>query len=88
MPLTICDNMVPFMFPYLKGFRRRRDSNKRGHGHYRNSIIDVSMYIFEIPSSFKTSICSKASITSIVMDDLNVEGMLGTAEGNIHYINF
>ena len=30
----------------------------------------------------------KTPITSLVMDELNVEGILGTAEGNIHYVNF
>ena len=30
----------------------------------------------------------KAPITALVMDELNVEGILGTAEGNIHYVNF
>ena len=28
MPLTICDNMVPFVFPYLKRFGRRQHSSK------------------------------------------------------------
>ena len=28
MPLTICDNMVPFMFPYLKWFGRRQRTKR------------------------------------------------------------
>lgn len=31
---------------------------------------------------------SKVAITSLVMDELNLEGVAGTSEGNIHYINF
>ena len=29
MTQAICDNMVPFMFPYLKQLRRKRDSSKK-----------------------------------------------------------
>ena len=36
MPLTICDNMAPFMFPYLKWFERRRDSSKQADKETRS----------------------------------------------------
>lgn len=31
---------------------------------------------------------TKTPITALVMDELNVEGIIGTAEGNVHYVNF
>jgi hypothetical protein len=34
-----------------------------------------------------TSLKAESPITSLVMDDLNVEGILGTSLGNIFYIN-
>jgi hypothetical protein len=34
-----------------------------------------------------TSLKAESSITSLVMDDLNVEGILGTSLGNIYYLN-
>ena len=34
-----------------------------------------------------TSLKAERSITSLVMDDLNVEGILGTSLGNIYYLN-
>jgi hypothetical protein len=30
---------------------------------------------------------AESAITSLVMDDLNVEGILGTSMGNIFYLN-
>ena len=50
--------------------------------------MDLITTLNASPSTSGSLTLGKASITSIVMDDLNVEGMLGTAEGNIHYINF
>ena len=40
MPLTICDNMVPFMFPYLKRSRRRQRTNKHTNKH-TNAVTDI-----------------------------------------------
>lgn len=34
-----------------------------------------------------TSLKAESPITSLVMDELNVEGILGTSLGNIFYIN-
>jgi hypothetical protein len=34
-----------------------------------------------------TSMKAESAITSLVMDDLNVEGILGTSMGNIYYLN-
>ena len=36
MPLTICDNMVPFMFPYLKRFGIQTDSSTHTYIHTRS----------------------------------------------------
>ena len=48
MPLTICDNMVPFMFPYLKRSGRRqrtpRQADKLTRSHTLTQI--VVRYIF------------------------------------------
>jgi len=30
---------------------------------------------------------TESAITALVMDDMNVEGILGTSLGNIHYVN-
>ena len=55
MPLTICDNMVPFIHVSIpqgvqekKRFKQAtKIASKRGHGHYRNSIIDIAkMWLF------------------------------------------
>ena len=43
MTQTICDNIIPFMFPYLKWFRRRRDLNNgqcKAHNHQTLFTID------------------------------------------------
>lgn len=47
------------------------------------SILDASA-----PISSGSDVKIKAPITALVMDELNMEGILGTAEGNIHYVNF
>ena len=39
MPLTICDNMVPFMFPYLKRFGRRYRTNKQTRSRTFTQIV-------------------------------------------------
>lgn len=30
---------------------------------------------------------NRAAVTSMIMDDANVEGIIGTAMGNIYYVN-
>lgn len=49
-------------------------------------IVQGNIYPPEEPGQI-TSLKAESPITSLVMDELNVEGILGTSLGNIFYIN-
>ena len=53
MANTICENMLPFMFLYLKQIERNRDVNTQTSGHRRlsknslkNMIVDSRWYCY------------------------------------------
>lgn len=49
-------------------------------------IVLGNIYPPEEPGQI-TSLKAEGPITSLVMDELNIEGILGTSLGNIFYIN-